>query len=240
MTTLPTVSEAGEEEASLHPSFTTHPAGETSHTNRPVWVTPQSTTRDQGSYNSVQQPTMCSSTKYPPAPPRLYSNQAMTYTERLSITTLENSQPIDLYIGNDTRSSTVTSQSHTVIGNTQNPVVRTTNLLHPLGCANQPSLDSAPLDRARVDEESDSLTSQPLLTPVVNPSAYTAMLEESTTSETSPLEVGTGPLSIVGSKFTEITVGNAAVDICFETPSDSSDSPQDSTFQHPLVKLAIT
>ena len=43
MTSLPTVSEAGEEEASLHPSFTTHPAGETSHTNRPVWVTPQST-----------------------------------------------------------------------------------------------------------------------------------------------------------------------------------------------------
>ena len=43
MTTLPTVSEAGKEEASLHPSFTTHPAGETSHTNRQVWVTPQST-----------------------------------------------------------------------------------------------------------------------------------------------------------------------------------------------------
>ena len=43
MTSLPTVSEAGEEEASLHPSFTTHPAGETSHINRQVWVTPQST-----------------------------------------------------------------------------------------------------------------------------------------------------------------------------------------------------
>ena len=43
MTSLPTVSEAGEEEASLHPSFTTHPAGETSHTNQQVWVTPQST-----------------------------------------------------------------------------------------------------------------------------------------------------------------------------------------------------
>ena len=45
----------------------------------------------------------------PPAPPRLYSNQTMTYTEPLSITTLENSQSIDL---SDTHSSTVTSQSH--------------------------------------------------------------------------------------------------------------------------------
>ena len=153
----------------------------------------------------------------------------MTYTEPLSITTLENSQSIDLSIGSDTRSSTVTSQSHTVIGNTQNAVVTTTNLLHPLGSANQPSLDSAPLDRARLDKESDPLTSQALLTPVVDPSAYTVMLEESTASETSALGVGTEPLCIVGSKCTETTVGNAAVDICFETPSDSSDSPQDST-----------
>ena len=153
----------------------------------------------------------------------------MTYTEPLSITTLENSQSIDLPIGSDTHSSTVTSQSHTVIGNTQNPVVTTTNLLHPLGSANQPSLDSAPLDRARLDKESDLLTSQALLTPVVDPSAYTVMLEESTASETSALGVGTEPLCIVGSKCTKTTVGNAAVDICFETPSDSSDSPQDST-----------
>ena len=418
MATLPTVLEAGEEEASLHPSFTTHPAGETSHTNRQVWVTPQSTptpeplsisvysttlemsnceeasansdllvpqlppsfqspqenpsptatsltlsdggytyptsnsqsvvthtsvsypsvvhtstvqnpnpymlhsyqqsyieaesankesrveedstTRDQGNYNSVQQPTMYSSDQaldptfslqsehilhppscenkpeplevtsstymskerhqqlepsqqssdegvsntiglprtltstsqqvnVPPALPRLHSNQAMTYTEPLSITTLENSQSIDLSIGSDTRSSTVTSQSHTVIGNTQNPVVITTNLLHTLGSATQPSLDSAPLDRARVDEESDLLTSQPLLTPVIDPSAYTVMLEESTASETSALGVATEPLCIVGSKCTETTVGNAVVDLCSETPSDSSNSPQDST-----------
>ena len=43
MTTLPTMSEAGEEEASIHPFFTTHPPGETFHINQQVWVTPQST-----------------------------------------------------------------------------------------------------------------------------------------------------------------------------------------------------
>ena len=183
---------------------------------------------DEGVINTIGLPSTLTSTSQqihvPPAPPRLYSNQTMTYTEPLSITTLENSQSIDL---SDTHSSTVTSQSHTDVGITQNPVVTTTNLLHPLGSANQPSLDSSPLDRARVDEESDPLTSKPLLTPVVDPCAYTVMLEESTASETSALGVGTELLT--GSKCTETTAGNAAVDLCSETPSDSSDSPQDST-----------
>ena len=53
------------------------------------------------------------------------------------------------------------------------------------------------------------------------------MLEESTASESSSLGVGTEPLT--GSKFTETTVGNAALDLYSETPSNSSDSPQDST-----------
>ena len=43
MTALSTMSEAGEEEAFVHPSFTTHPPGETSHINHQVWVTPQFT-----------------------------------------------------------------------------------------------------------------------------------------------------------------------------------------------------
>ena len=62
------------------------------------------------------------------------------------------------------------------------------------------------------------------------------MLEESTASETSALGVGTELLT--GSKFAETTVGNAAVDLCSETPSDSSDSPQDSTIPTSVVILS--
>ena len=419
MTTLRTMSEVGEEEASVHPFFTTHPPGETSHINRQVWVTPQSTPtpeplsisaysttlemsnseeasanlgpipqlapsfqlpqknpsptvttltqaslsedsytyptstsqsavthtsisnpslvhtstmqypnpymlhsyqqsyiqtetvnkenrvdsteRDQGSYNSIQQrtmynldraleptfripsehilclpscedkpeplevtslthmsneqhqlsqqssdqgvsntiglpPTLTSTSQQvhvPPAPPRLDSNQAMAYTEPLSITTLEDSQPVDLSTDNDTCSSAVTSQSHTDVGNTHDPVVTTTNLLHPLGSSPQPSLDSSPLDRARVEDESNQPSSQPLLTPVIDPSACTVMLEESTASETSSLGVGTVPLSITESKYSETTAGNATADLCSETPSNSSDSLQDSTLPTP-------
>ena len=188
---------------------------------------------DQGVNNTIGLPHTLTSTSVPLAPPRLYSNQTMAYTEPLSITTLEDSQSIDLSTGNDTCSSTVTSQSHTDIGNTHDPVVTTTNLLHTLGSSPQPSLDSSPLDRARVEEESDQPSSQPLLTPVIDPSAYTVMLEESAASESSPLGVGIVPLSITESKYSETTAGNATVDLCSETPSNSSDSLQDSTLPTP-------
>ena len=192
---------------------------------------------DQGISNTIGLPHTLTNTSQqvhvPPAPPRLYSNQAMAYTEPLSITTLEDSQPVDLSTGNDTCSSTVTSQSHTDIGHTHDPVVTTTNLLHTLDSAPQPSLDSAPLDRARVEEESDQLTFQPLLTPAVDPSAYAVMLEASTASETSSSGVGTVPLSITEPKYSGTTLGSAAVDLCSETPSNSSDSLQDSTIPTP-------
>jgi len=162
------------------------------------------------------------------SPPSLYSypvaaqfpgpsfNRAVTYTEPLSITTLETSQPLSAV--DNTCSSAGTSPSHTDGVVTQDPVLTAS--------ADQILSPTFPFTESRLDDEFGQVTDhqaslqplQALQPPLEKPSVHTPTLNGSTGSEVSPPVDKTTLLSHSTSGGTVTNERNA----CSELPSSNN------------------